>query len=59
MILTMYKLSTWLCQKQKYLMLYILIQGPKQQGIDIDCLPRAFDLQEIEILWRVRMPMLS
>jgi hypothetical protein len=35
-ILTMYNILTWLCQKRKYLMLSILIQGPKQAGIDID-----------------------
>jgi hypothetical protein len=34
-ILVMYNLPTWLCHKRKYLMLYILIQGPKQAGIDI------------------------
>jgi hypothetical protein len=35
-ILAMYNLPTWLCHKRKYLMLSILIQGPKQAGIDID-----------------------
>jgi hypothetical protein len=35
-ILTMYNLPTWLCHKRKYLMLYILIHGLKQAGIDID-----------------------
>jgi hypothetical protein len=35
-ILMMYNLPTWLCHKRKYLMLSILIQGPKQAGIDID-----------------------
>jgi hypothetical protein len=35
-ILMMYNIPTWLCHKRKYLMLYILIQGPKQAGIDID-----------------------
>ena len=28
-ILTIYNLPTWLCQKQKYLLLCIMIQGPK------------------------------
>jgi hypothetical protein len=37
-ILTMYIISTWLCHKRKYLMLSILIQGPKQASIDIDVL---------------------
>jgi hypothetical protein len=35
-ILMMYNLPTCLCHKRKYLMLSILIQGPKQAGIDID-----------------------
>jgi hypothetical protein len=35
-ILTMYNIPTWLCHKRKYLILSILIQGPKQAGIDID-----------------------
>jgi hypothetical protein len=35
-ILAMYNFPTWLCHKRKYLMLSILIQGPKQAGIDID-----------------------
>jgi hypothetical protein len=35
-ILAMYNLPTWLCHKRKYLILFILIQGPKQAGTDID-----------------------
>jgi hypothetical protein len=35
-ILMMYNIPIWLCHKIKYLMLLILIQGPKQAGIDID-----------------------
>jgi hypothetical protein len=35
-ILMMYNIPTWLCHKRKYLMLSILIQGPKQAVIDID-----------------------
>jgi hypothetical protein len=35
-ILAMYNIPTWLCHKRKYLMLSILLQGPKQAGIDID-----------------------
>ena len=35
-MLTMYNIPTWLCQKRKYLLLTILISGPKQPGIDID-----------------------
>jgi hypothetical protein len=35
-ILAMYNLPIWLCHKRRYLMLSILIQGPKRAGIDID-----------------------
>jgi hypothetical protein len=35
-ILVMYNISTWLCHKRKYLILSILIQGPKQDDINID-----------------------
>jgi hypothetical protein len=35
-ILMMYNLPTWLCHKRKYLILSILIYGPKQAGTDID-----------------------
>jgi hypothetical protein len=36
-ILTMYNIPTWLCQKKMmYLLLTILISGPKQARIDID-----------------------
>ena len=35
-ILTMYNLPTWLCQKRKYLLLSVLIQGPKHPGIDTE-----------------------
>ena len=35
-ILAIYNIPTWLCQKRKYLLLNILIKGPKQPGIDID-----------------------
>ena len=34
--LTMYNLPSWLCHKRKYIMLTILIQGPKSAGVDID-----------------------
>jgi hypothetical protein len=35
-IIAMYDIPTWLCHKRKYITLSILIQGPKQAGIDID-----------------------
>ena len=50
-ILTMYNIPTWLCQKRKYLVLTTLISGPKQSGIDIDVFLKPL-MQEIERLWR-------
>jgi hypothetical protein len=48
-ILTMYNLPTYLCQKRKYLLLTILISGLKQPGIDIDVFLEPL-MQEMERL---------
>ena len=50
-ILTMYNLPTWLCQKRKYLLLSVLIQGPKHLGIDIDVFLEPL-MQVMETLWK-------
>ena len=50
-ILTMYNLPRWLRQKRKYLLLSILIQGPKHPGIDIDVFLEPL-MQEMETLWK-------
>ena len=50
-ILTMYNLPTWLCQKRKYLLLSVLIQGPEHPGIDIDVFLEPL-MQELETLWK-------
>ena len=55
-ILTMYNIPTWLCQKRKYLLLTILILGPKQAGIDIDVFLEPL-IPEMERLWRHGEPM--
>jgi len=47
----MYNLPIWLCQKRKYLLLSLLIQGPKHPGIDIDVFLKAL-MQEMETLWK-------
>jgi hypothetical protein len=47
----MYNLPTWLFQKRKYLLLSILIQGPKHHGIDIDIFLEPL-MQEMETLWK-------
>jgi hypothetical protein len=55
-ILVMYNLLTWLCHKRKYLMLSILIQGPKQAGTDIDVFREPL-MEDMAKLWNegVRM----
>ena len=34
--LCIYNLPPWLCMKRKFIMMPVLIQGPKQPGNDID-----------------------
>jgi hypothetical protein len=46
----MYNLLTWLCHKRKYLMLSILIHGPKQAGIDIDVFLEPL-MEDMAKLW--------
>jgi hypothetical protein len=55
-ILTMYNIPMWLCQKRKYLLLIILILGPKQASVDIDVFLEPL-MQEMERLWRYGEPM--
>ena len=50
-ILFIYNLPTWLCQKRKYLLLTIIISGPKAPGIDIDVFLEPL-IQEIKTLWK-------
>jgi hypothetical protein len=54
--LAMYNIPTCLCHKRKYLMLPILIQGPKQVGIDIDVFLEPL-MEDMANLWNegVRM----
>jgi hypothetical protein len=52
----MYNIPTWLCQKRKYLLLSILIYGPKHPGIDINIFLKPL-MQEMERLWRHGEPM--
>ena len=50
-ILSIYNLPPWLCQKRKYLLLTIIILGPKAPGIDIDIFLEPL-MQEMETLWK-------
>jgi hypothetical protein len=55
-ILTMYNILTWLCHERKYLILSILIQGLKQDDIDIDVFLEPL-MEDMVKLWNegVRM----
>jgi hypothetical protein len=55
-ILTMYNISTWLCYERKYLMLTILIQVPKQAGINIDVFLEPV-MEDMAKLWNERLRM--
>jgi hypothetical protein len=45
-----YNLHAWLCHKRKYLLLTILISGPKQAGIDIDVFLEPL-MEDMQKLW--------
>jgi hypothetical protein len=51
-ILSMYNIPTYLCQKRKYLFLTVLISSPRQLGIDIDVFLEPV-MEEFDKLWRV------
>jgi hypothetical protein len=48
--LCIYNLPPWLCMKRKFIMMSVLIQGPKQPGNDIDVYLRAL-VVELQLLW--------
>jgi hypothetical protein len=48
--LCIYNLPPWLCMKRKFIMMPILIQGPKQPGNDIDVYLRPL-VEELLLLW--------
>ena len=49
--LCIYNLPPWLCMKQKFIMMPVLIPGPKQLGNDIDVYLRPL-VEELLLLWR-------
>jgi len=49
-VLTIFNLPPWLCNKRKYIMLSGLIPGPDQPGNDIDTYLRPL-LEDLKILW--------
>src|SRR5512141_3355609 len=46
-----YNLPPWLCMKSKYIMMQIIIQGPKQPGNDIDVYLRPL-VEDLKLLWK-------
>nr|AAX94965.1 transposon protein, putative, CACTA, En/Spm sub-class [Oryza sativa Japonica Group]ABA92676.1 transposon protein, putative, CACTA, En/Spm sub-class [Oryza sativa Japonica Group] len=46
-----YNLPPWLCMKRKYIMMPIIIQGPKQPGNDIDVYLRPL-VKDLKLLWK-------
>ena len=48
--LCIYNLPPWLCMKQKFIMMPVLIQDPKQPGNDIDVYLRPL-VDELLQLW--------
>ena len=50
-ILCLYNLPPWLCMKRKYLMMPLLISGPKQPGNDIDVYLAPL-FEDLNKLWR-------
>ncbi|CAL2260360.1 unnamed protein product [Prunus armeniaca] len=49
-ILVTYNLSPWLCMKRKFMMLTLLISGPKQPGNDIDVYLEPL-IDDLKSLW--------
>ncbi|XP_052295799.1 uncharacterized protein LOC127901832 [Citrus sinensis] len=51
-ILVTYNLPPWLCVKRKFMMLTLLISGPKQPGNDIDVYLAPL-IDDLRLLWEV------
>ena len=48
--LCIYNLPPWLCMKQKFIMMPVLVQGPKQPSKDIDVYQKQL-VEELLLLW--------
>jgi tnp2 family transposase len=55
-LLSIYNLPPWLCMKRKYILLPLLIPGPKQPGNDIDVYLAPL-MDELMLLWNEGVPM--
>ncbi|CAJ2641052.1 unnamed protein product [Trifolium pratense] len=49
-LLMIYNLSPWLCMKRKYIMLSMMISGPRQPGNDIDVYLSPL-IDDLKVLW--------
>jgi hypothetical protein len=49
--LCMFNLPGWMCMKRKFIMMSVLIQGPKQPGNDINVYLRPL-VDELLLLWK-------
>jgi hypothetical protein len=50
-LLCVYNLPPWLCMKRRYLMMPLLISGPKQPGNDVDVFLAPL-IEELSKMWR-------
>jgi hypothetical protein len=57
-ILTIYNLPHWLCQKRRYLLLTYIISRPKQLGNNIDVFLEPL-MEDMKILWEDRVKMMD
>ena len=51
MLLTIYNLPPWLCNKRRYMMMSVLISGPCQPGVNIDVYLRPL-IDDFKELWK-------
>ena len=49
--LCIYNLPLWLCMKRKFVMMPVLIPGPKQPGNDIDVYLKPL-IEDLLLLWK-------
>ena len=54
MTLCIYNIPPWFCMKRKYIMMPIIIQGPKQPGNDIDVYLRPL-VKELQLPWKKKV----
>ena len=51
-IMIIYNLPPWLCMKRKFMLLSLLISGPRQPGNDIDVYLAPL-IEDLKLLWEV------